>query len=57
LFKLPARDAHTRILPAAERLKKQKRRDNFFIAALFEITGPTSMPPPALVLILFAGRV
>jgi hypothetical protein len=57
LFKLPARDAHTRILPAAERLKKQKRRDNFFIAALFEITGPASMPPPILVLILFAGRV
>jgi hypothetical protein len=26
LFKLPPRDAHERILPAAERLQKQKRR-------------------------------
>jgi hypothetical protein len=26
LFKLPPRDAHGRILPAAERLQKQKRR-------------------------------
>jgi len=28
LFKLPTRDAHMRILPAAERLQKQKRRDD-----------------------------
>jgi len=46
-----------RILPAAERLKKQKRRDNFSIVALFKITGPASMSSPVLVLILFARRV
>jgi hypothetical protein len=34
LFKLPTRDAHARILPAVERLKKQKRRDTFHRGAL-----------------------
>jgi hypothetical protein len=33
LFKLPPRDAHERILPAAERLQKKKRRDETMRAA------------------------
>jgi len=57
LFKLPPRDAHARILPAVENLQKQKRRDGFFIAALCEITGQTSMSPPIGVLVLIVGLV
>jgi hypothetical protein len=36
LFELPPRDAHQRILPAAEGLQKQKRRDETCAAAFDE---------------------
>lgn len=37
LLELPQRDAHARILPAAEKLQKQKRRVKIFPGGVFQV--------------------
>jgi hypothetical protein len=46
LFKLPTRNTHARILPAVERLQKQKRRGDFSPRRFAKATAKHQCPRP-----------